>query len=391
MPKSPESPFLTAEDLREVREHTDWRTLFAALGLTRDPKRSREHDWWALSPLTQEKTPSFHINDQGWYCHSTGQGGGAIELVQQVIGTRTGQALTCYEAGRWLLENRLSFLSTLPASSPPPSPAVSSAPSTTPAVPPRGEKKEKGQNRPIHKTLVPSLEVEHPELARRGISVETCHYLGCGYLPELRADGTPRRSSLKNRIVFQVRGLQEDAEGTLKPVILTHLGRALTPEAIEEEKWKPYGGFHKTLELYNLDKVILDARAAEQIRQTGQVLVVEGCFDVAKLVEAEIYNAVATFGWSLSEEQCKRLDLIAEHTGARRFLFWYDRDRAGQAGHEKARELLKENERFETATFDWEMAFPSPTRGEVKIPPAITDVCEFSVEQLRWLRREGVI
>jgi hypothetical protein len=41
--------------------------------------------------------------------------------------------------------------------------------------------------------------------------------------------------------------------------------------------------------------------------------------------------------------------------------------------------------------FNWETAFPSPARGLVTIPETLTDPGEFSGEQLRWLREQGVI
>jgi len=135
----------------------------------------------------------------------------------------------------------------------------------------------------------------------------------------------------------------------------------------------------------------LDQEAVRQARETGHVIVTEGCFDVAKLVEAGIRNTVATFGAHLAEEQIQRLKIIANRIGVWEFLLWYDRDRAGNEGQEKALEVL-ENEKTITATaFDWDISFPSPARGDVKIPEKIEDVCEFSVEQLRWLRTKELI
>lgn len=73
------------------------------------------------------------------------------------------------------------------------------------------------------------------------------------------------------------------------------------------------------------------------------------------------------------------------------FLFWYDRDRAGKEGQEKVLEDLEGSQMITAKTFDWNMTFPSPTRGEVKIPENIGDVCEFSIEQLQWLRNRNTI
>ena len=102
-------PFIDDATLSEIRAHTDWRGLFTALGIARDERRSRVDDWWGRSPLSEDRTASFHMSDKGWYCFSTGQGGGVIELVQAV------HHLNCYEAGRWLLENGLSWVGDPPA------------------------------------------------------------------------------------------------------------------------------------------------------------------------------------------------------------------------------------------------------------------------------------
>ena len=253
-----------------------------------------------------------------------------IELVQKVMEYRTGRALNCYEAGKWLLENGLSRVSVRSGSGSPP---LSESPPVAAGTAGGGEGKtsngadecfpcnigdegdiegKKKENRPIRQTLLPSLVPEHPELERRGISRETCEYLGCGYLPETS------KSPLAGRIVFQVRGVREDEEnpGSLKPVILTHVGRALTEEQAETDgKWWIYSGFAKTLELYNIDKLLFDEEAILQAKETEHIIVAEGCFDVAKLVEAGIRNAVATFGWSLSEEQIPKLERSRKRPG----------------------------------------------------------------------------
>lgn len=361
--------FLTNDALREIRNRTDWRALFVVLGIEKDERRSKDHDWWGCSPLAEERTPSFHMNDRGWHCFSTNEGGGPIELVQAVL-RRRGEVLSCYDAGRWLVEHGVCSGTTLPH---------------PPAVAPRSEK-GKAENLPIRQDLMPrlTLQGEHPEFIRRGIGRETCAYLGCGYLETAK-------SPLAGRLVFQVRGVQETEGSDLEPVILTHMGRATTAEQeAADGKWWLYGGFTKTLELYNLDKLLLDPGAAKQTQDRGFVVITEGAFDVAKLIEAGIRNTVATFGAHLAETQLARLDLIGRHLGVRKVLLAYDRDRAGRDGDGRARELLQQAG-FEVAGFDWNMTFPSPRRGEVRIPPDITDVGKFSVEQLQWLRGRGAI
>lgn len=188
-----------------------------------------------------------------------------------------------------------------------------------------------------------------------------------------------------------MRGVQEK-DGEKRPAILTHMGRVLSEaQAAEGGKWHGYAGFHKTLEIYNQDHLPLDARAMQQARERGHVLLVEGCFDVAKLVEAGILNVGATFGAHLDQDQLPRLRQIADTTGVRSFRVWYDRDQAGTRGQRQAIERINAAGDVSADGFDWNVAFPSPTRGYVQIPDTLNDPGEFSVEQLRFLRQRSCI
>jgi hypothetical protein len=176
------------------------------------------------------------------------------------------------------------------------------------------------------------------------------------------------------------------------PVILSHIGRALT-EAQEEArgKWHHYRGFGKTQELYNIDRLLLDPAAGAQARTSGHILLVEGCFDVAKLVEAGILNVGATFGAHLDADQLPRLQEIATTTGVNHFRVWFDRDPSGAAGQAKAVALLQASGGLTATGFDWAVSFPSPARGRVPIPATVTDPGECSEEQLRFLRRKNQV
>jgi len=359
--------FITNKMLSEIRRNADWQALFNTLGLERDPKKSKPDDWWCCSPLSDEKTSSFHINANGWHCFSTNQGGGVVELVQAVMKAR-GQSLNCYEAGRWLLDQGVSCLGDSEAAPRPMKQREDKAQSELFAS------DEGKKNQAIRFNLIPYLsqQGEHLEFVRRGILKATCDYLGCGYL----AKG---RGAMEGRIVFQVRGVERAADGGFKPVVLSHIGRATTEEQAEQAgKWYHYPGFTKTLELYNLDKLLLDERAAEQAKQSECVFLVEGCFDVAKLVEAGICNVVATFGAHLNEGQMPRVRLIAETLGVDRFLVWYDRDKAGIEGQAAALALLKASG-VQGVGFDWGVRLSS-------LPLPVKDACDFSVDQLRGLR-----
>lgn len=356
--------FLDTTALETLRKTTDWNAVCTVLGLERDENRSKGRDWWMRSPFSEDKTASFHIKpDDGiWYCFSTRQGGGVIELIQKLEG------LNCFEAGDWLIETGCA-----------PEPdgvQISVERKKTPAT--TAEK----SNAPIKQSLLRNLSGQgsHEEFTRRGIGEKTCHYLGCGLLEK-------GRSRLKNRIVFQVRGVEQTDEG-LKPVILTHIGRATTPEQLKAGgKWLSYKGFRKSAELYNVDKLLLDPAAREQVRKTGRVLIVEGAFDVAMLVEAGVFNAVAVMGSDLSDEVRPRLDLIRKELNAPELRLWFDRDKAGAAGQVAALEKLEEWE-MPAKAFDWDARFGAD---QVAIPDTITDPCDMSARQIEWLRAQDLI
>ena len=384
---------LLGEDLNRIRQTVNIDHLFSALSIREDVHtRGKTNGRWGYSPFQpNERTASFHMQPDGrWYCHSTGQGGGVIELVQRLFN------LSCYNSGRWLLDHGVCTVVERVRQKLEDTDANSQEPERSTG------------NRPIQIDLSPYLRQDHPEFRRRGIPADVLAELGAGYLERPpRTDGKP--DPLNQRLAFQVRGIVEPESGPVEPVILSHVGRATTAEQEQEwGKWFCYSGFRKSLELYNLDHILLDARAAAQIDETGHVLVVEGCFDVAKLYAAGIRNVVATFGAHLSATQLQRLDLISELHGVDHFLFFYDRDLAGRSGMLKARKVFTGAFRtlrelgypawvadlvdgLSAHTFDWEQLFSSPQRGQVAIPEAIADPCDLSVEQLRWLRSQALI
>ena len=386
-PNQPRPDFIDNDALREIRANADWRKAFTALGLIQAPGKGNADDWWAKSPFNpDEKTPSFHMNadPQGggrWYCHSSGQGGGLLDLVQAMQGGNI------YEAGRWLLDHQCSQRNHAPA---PECAGRFTAIGDAVDKIARSEKEnspERHENKPIRQSLLSLLTQQgsHPEFERRGISAATCGYLGCGYLP------AEHKSSLCNRIVFQVRGVDDLEALEPQPTILTHMGRALTDEqAAQDGKWSYYKGFRKSLELYNLDQLRLDPEAQQQITGTGQLILVEGCFDVAACVEAGIRNVVASFGTQVSTGQIDKLHLLKEIMGAKEVLVWYDRDDAGARAQTQLVDDLNADGLSATG-FDWARQFPSPVRGSVPLPPELHDPGDFSTAQLKWLRAQNKI
>ncbi len=371
------SPSLTPDQLTHVRQNTNWRQLFDALHIAKDSKKSKDHDWWGKSPFRpHEVTPSFHMNARGWYCHSTSQGRGPIELVQ---GVHTG--MNCYAAGRWLLERGISRI-------------VSSTRTefSDNAAEPNDAAQTQPNNPPIRQNLLPSLIHKHEALDERGLSPKVLYDLDAGYLKRPpRKDG--RHDPMNERIVFQIRRLADDPNARPASYVVGHIGRATTEEQAERDgKWWTYPGFRKSLEVFNLDHFSFDKIAEQQALLSGHILVVEGCFDVTKLYAAGIRNVVAIFGSRLSEQQLELLQRLAKKLGVKRFRLFFDRDEAGEQGAKAAVDMISRADTDLTAdVFDWNPTWTSDERTEVPIPDSISDPADFSPGQLLWLRQEGLL
>jgi DNA primase len=178
--------------------------------------------------------------------------------------------------------------------------------------------------------------------------------------------------------VFQIRGVKENGQG-LQPIILSHTGRALLPQQESSDgKYWSYP-FRKGLEIYNQDQLLLDPEAGRQVSTYGLVLV-EGFFDAAKLVEAGCRNVGALMGAHISAEQIERLRWIRSRIVFSRIVLFLDRDEAGRKGTCRAVELLAES--FEVGVFDWVRTL---------IPYSVKDPADMSLEQLQFLRMQGCI
>jgi 5S rRNA maturation endonuclease (ribonuclease M5) len=277
-----------------------------------------------------------------------------------------GRKMSMFETAEWMLAQGIctGMGQTPPAPAPNPQPGPVSRQTGTIAA-----------NRAIEVDLRPYLRCDHPELSRRGISAATCQYLGCGFLPP--RVNTESRSPLHSRLVFQIRGIKENGHG-LQSIILSHTGRALTPEQENSDgKYWSYP-FRKGLEIYNQDQLLLDPESSRQLNTFGLVLV-EGFFDVAKLVEAGCRNVGALMGAHISAEQIERLASIRSRVGFSRIVLFLDRDEAGQKGACRALELLRQHD-FEVSVFDWNQNL---------FPETVKDPADMLVEQLQRLRVQG--
>jgi DNA primase len=173
------------------------------------------------------------------------------------------------------------------------------------------------------------------------------------------------------------------------PVILSHTGRALSTEQQERDgKYWSYP-FRKGLEIYNQDRLLLDEEARCQCEKFGLILV-EGFFDVARLVAAGCRNVGALMGSSISVEQIQRLLWIHNRLQLPRILLWLDRDRTGQQAAGKIHQQL-EHHKLSVSVFDWHQKLSFNGQSPEPMPASIQDPANMTVDELRALRSQGII
>ena len=375
-------PVISRENLPRVWQQASWHKVIEVFGLSVDDKRRRRDDEvWLKSPFTADSRASMHLSlsENIYKDFSSGKGGGIMQFCREML-RRRGKEMTMLEVAQWMVAEGIS---------------TTRSRSRQGVAVPEGQRQLRAAdgpavmnhtNRAIQVDLRPYLRSDHPEWGRRGISTATCRYLGCGFLSH-RATGKGV-SPLNSRLVFQIRGILENGDN-LQPIILSHSGRALTREQENSDgKYWSYP-FRKGWEIYNQDKLLLDEEACRQANTFGLVLA-EGFFDVAKLVEAGCRNVGALMGAHITAEQIERLEWMRSRIGFPRIVLFLDRDQAGREGARQAAERLR-GQNFEASVFDWDRNISWSGDGPEMIQTSIQDPADMSVEQLQSLRKQGVV
>jgi DNA primase len=254
-----------------------------------------------LCPFHNEKTPSFHVNDEKgiFHCFGCGTGGDIFGFMMRYNNFTFPEAITelarraglriekgALPAGRRPRKNVLFKLNTV-------------------------------ASRFYYSMLVESSDgkVARDYLRKRGVSLETAEEFGLGYAPggwdALVRFLTERKAPLKmaeevglivrrkskdgyydrfrERIIFPIR----DVDGR----IVGFGGRTLTQEEPKYMNSPDSEIYRKRNVLYGLDK------SKDDIRKKEQAIIVEGYMDFLSLYSAGIKNVVATLGTSLTRDQ----------------------------------------------------------------------------------------
>jgi DNA primase len=172
-------------------------------------------------------------------------------------------------------------------------------------------------NKPL--TFQLKLDSAHPYLAERGLNPETIAHFGLGV-----AD----RGTMKGRLAIPI----HDVAGELVAYAGRWVGKDEDlPEG--EGKYKLPANFHKSLEVYNLNRI-----PRWDAKRTEEVILVEGYFSVFWLHQQGWLNVVSSMGSTLSEEQRKRLVERFD-----RVRIFFDGDEAGETAAQKvALDLAKD-------------------------------------------------
>ena len=304
------------------------------------PLKRRGRNWFGLCPFHHEDTPSFSVNpEKGIFkCFGCGKGGNAVGFIQEM------EHLTFSEAVR-KLGDRYHV-----------------------AIPEKAMSPEEQRARSERQSMLAAHQagaafyagcLQHSQAARaymqkRGISPEMAERFGLGYAPEedwqalynsLRDQGYGDDTlikcgliskSLKNgrcydkfhgRLIFPIR----DHRGA----VVAFGGRALGDEQPKYLNSQTTPIYNKSNLLYALDL------AADTIRQTHQVVVMEGYMDVLTAHSFGVTNAVASLGTAFTSEHVRLLNRFAPENGARlQVLLSFDGDGAGQKAARMSLEKL---------------------------------------------------
>ena len=273
--------------------------------------RRQGREYAGLSPFTNEKTPSFFVNDaKGFYhCFSSGKHGDAISFLMEV------QGLTFPEAVEQLA-NMAGM--ELPKSDP-----VAAAKAQKRAEKARElvDWMERAQSYFGRSLFSEQGAQARSYLKSRGLDKETVKTFGLGFAPNsfegLKADLTQQGATVddlvkagllvepedgnkapwdrfRDRIMFPI----HDGKGRL----VAFGGRAMSKEARAKYLNSPETDlFHKGRILYNYHR----ARpvATDPKRGSRGLIVAEGYMDVIALARAGFMEAVAPLGTALTEDQ----------------------------------------------------------------------------------------
>jgi DNA primase len=320
------------EKINEVRERAD---IVEVISSYVSLKRAGAN-YQGLCPFHAEKTPSFNVSParQIFHCFGCGVGGNVFSFLMRLEGLSFGQAVKAVGA-RYGIE-------------------VEDKPFDSRAQERARRRELLLRVNELAAEFYQNILFQSPEgkrgleyLQRRGYGMETARHFrlgfapdrwdalaaylqGKGYDPEIgrqlgllrpgKNDGRDR-DFFRNRLMFPV----VDSSGA----VVAFGGRALADETPKYLNSPESPVYHKGRTLYGLGQ----ARSA--MSRTGEVIIVEGYFDLLAVAGAGFENVVATCGTALTTEHAV---LLQRH--GKKVALLFDGDSAGWKATLRAMEIL---------------------------------------------------
>lgn len=290
----------------------------------------RGREFVGLSPFTNEKTPSFTVNDQkGFYhCFSSGEHGDIFTFLMKT------QNLGFPEAVERLAEE-----------------AGLEVPRATPEEAQKFKRRATLQDAVEFACLFYEQKLRAPEgraaydyLRERGLSDDTIKTYRLGYAPGGNAlKAALAREDIPEDVSIEARILSPGQDG--RPAFDFFRERVMFPICDARNRPVAFGGrvlgqgepkylnspetplFHKGSVVYGM------AQARKEASDKAEIIVAEGYMDVIAMAEAGIQNAVAPLGTALTENQIMLLWRIAPEP-----ILCFDGDAAGRKAALRAAE-----------------------------------------------------
>jgi DNA primase len=234
-------------------------------------------------------------------------------------------------------------------------------------------------------------------LEGREISLDTAALYGLGYAPPGKAFlSAMKELGLETRVLLDAGVAAARDDGSIVPRFRSRLlfpihdlrgracgfgGRLLGPGEPKYLNSPENQIFHKGRQLYNLHQ------AKGAIRKEETVILVEGYFDVLRLVLAGIEHVVAPLGTSLTADQATLLRRFAPAA-----ILLYDSDQAGlRATFRAGDELLRHSVRVRVATMPAGEDPDTLVRrgGAAALEPIVADAIDLLERKVQLLEQKG--
>jgi DNA primase catalytic core len=317
------------ETIQEIRERVD---IVSLIQRYIELKPAGRNTFKGLCPFHNEKTPSFHVNQErgGYHCFGCEAGGDGISFLMEHEGR------TFPEAARMLAEeNGIEIAEAEGSGEPGLANQILAANEVAQAEFRRALSSAEGSS-------------AREYLETRGVDAESIEKFGIGFAPDRwdtveralsrasipatigetagliksREQGKGHYDFFRGRIIFPI----HDVRGRIVAFGGRALGEDQQPKYLNSPETPV---FHKRRALYGFP------HALEPIRRAARVIVCEGYFDRVALHRAGLGEGLATCGTALSSDHGKAI-----RRRTREVVLLFDGDGAGQKAMERALETL---------------------------------------------------